>query len=38
MNPLNFALRRPITVMVAMVAITLGSVFAVARMSTDANT
>jgi multidrug efflux pump subunit AcrB len=32
---LNFALRHPITVMVAMVAITLGSVFAVMRMRTD---
>jgi multidrug efflux pump subunit AcrB len=35
MNPLNFGLRHPITVMVAMVAITLGSVFAVGRMRSD---
>ena len=35
MKALNFALKHPITVMVAMVAITLGSVFAVTRMRTD---
>jgi multidrug efflux pump subunit AcrB len=35
MQALDMALRRPITVMVAMVAITLGSVFAVQRMRTD---
>ncbi len=35
MNALGFALRHPITVMVAMVAIALGSVFAVSRMRTD---
>jgi multidrug efflux pump subunit AcrB len=35
MRALDFALRRPITVMVAMIAITLGSVFAVVRMRTD---
>src|ERR1700685_3284294 len=35
MNPLNFGLRHPITVMVAMAAITLGSVFAITRMRTD---
>src|SRR6204780_74844 len=35
MRALDFALRRPITVMVAMIAITLGSVFAVLRMRTD---
>jgi multidrug efflux pump subunit AcrB len=35
MGALNFALRHPITVMVAMAAIALGSVFAVTRMRTD---
>src|SRR5271157_5339090 len=35
MQALDLALRRPITVMVAMVAITLGSIFAVMRMRTD---
>src|SRR5271163_2075657 len=35
MQALDMALRRPITVMVAMVAITLGSLFAVMRMRTD---
>jgi multidrug efflux pump subunit AcrB len=35
MKALDFALRHPITVMVAVVAIALGSVFAVRRMRTD---
>src|SRR5271163_3526045 len=35
MNPLSFALRRPVTVIVAMIAIALGSLFAVLRMRTD---
>src|SRR6202167_2547089 len=35
MNALDFALRRPTTVMVAMIAIILGSVFAINRMRTD---
>src|SRR6202167_3086236 len=35
MNALDFALRRPTTVMVAMAAITLGSVFALSRMRMD---
>src|SRR5580698_8616806 len=35
MGPLLFALRHPITVMVAMIAITLGSLFAILRMKFD---
>src|SRR5580704_12435369 len=35
MRALDFAMRHPITVMVAMVAISLGSFFAVSRMRTD---
>src|SRR5580698_8243257 len=35
MGPLLFALRHPITVMVAMIAITLGSLFAILRMKKD---
>jgi multidrug efflux pump subunit AcrB len=35
MNPLIFGLRHPITVMVAMVAVMLGSIFAVTRMRID---
>src|SRR5271155_2124667 len=35
MNPLNFGLRHPITVMVAVAATALGSVFAATRMQTD---
>ena len=35
MRALDFALRHPITIMVAMVAITLGSIFALFRMRTD---
>src|ERR1035441_1920694 len=35
MNPITFALRRPFTVMVLVVAVALGSVLAVTRMSID---
>ena len=35
MRALDFAMRQPITVMVAMAAIALGSIFAVTRMRTD---
>src|SRR5271163_4328120 len=35
MNPLGFALRHPLTIMVAVTAIALGSVFSVQRMRTD---
>src|SRR3981189_3159048 len=35
MNPIVFALRHPITVMVAMVALVVGSVLAVSRMRID---
>jgi multidrug efflux pump subunit AcrB len=35
MNPIEFALRRPVTVMVAMVALILGGGFAVYRMKVD---
>ena len=35
MNPIIFALRHPITVMVAMVGIAAGSVLAVSRMKVD---
>jgi multidrug efflux pump subunit AcrB len=35
MNPLGFALRHPITVMVAMITVALGSIFAVKKMRTD---
>src|SRR5579872_3737520 len=35
MNPIVFALRHPYTVMVAVVAIVLGSILAVARMKID---
>src|SRR5229473_2924106 len=35
MNPLDFALKRPITIMVAMAAILVGSVLAVSRMKID---
>ncbi len=35
MNPLNFGLRHPITVMVAMAGIALGSIFAFTRMQRD---
>src|SRR5450631_4005901 len=35
MNPIIFAMRRPYTVMVAVLAVGLGSVFAVSRMSID---
>src|SRR5271155_6123864 len=35
MNPIVFAMRRPYTVMVLVVAVALGSVLAVARMSID---
>jgi multidrug efflux pump subunit AcrB len=35
MNPLGFALRHPLTIMVAVTALALGSVFSVQRMRTD---
>jgi multidrug efflux pump subunit AcrB len=35
MNPIDFALRRPYTVMVAVIAVVLGSLLAVRRMSID---
>jgi hypothetical protein len=35
MNPIVFAMRRPLTVMVLVVAVALGSVLAVTRMSID---
>ncbi len=35
MNPIAFAMRRPLTVMVLVVAVALGSVLAVTRMSID---
>src|SRR6204780_2202811 len=35
MNPIEFALRRPITIMVAMVALIVGGAFAVNRMKVD---
>jgi multidrug efflux pump subunit AcrB len=35
MNPIVFAMRRPLTVMVAVVAVALGSVLAASRMSVD---
>src|SRR5215218_10399 len=35
MNPIDFAMRRPFTVMVAVVAVVLGSVLAVRRMPID---
>jgi multidrug efflux pump subunit AcrB len=35
MNPIAFAMRRPFTVMVLVVAVALGSVLAVTRMSID---
>ena len=35
MNPITFAMRRPFTVMVLVVAVVLGSVLAVTRMAID---
>ncbi len=35
MNPIVFAMRRPLTVMVLVVAVVLGSVLAVSRMAID---
>ncbi len=35
MNPIDFALKRPMTVMVLVVAVALGSVLAVRRMAID---
>jgi tryptophan-rich sensory protein len=35
MNPIVYALRRPMTVMVVVVAVALGSILAVSRMSID---
>src|SRR3954447_26483325 len=35
MNPIDFAMRRPLTIMVAVVAVTLGSGLAVRRMPID---
>ena len=35
MNPIVFAMRRPLTVMVLVVAVALGSLLAVTRMSID---
>src|ERR1700720_1307116 len=35
MNPIEFALRRPVTIMVAMVALIVGGAFAINRMKVD---